>query len=271
MTATSPHPTVPSARRIATGRVGLELRLFVRDRQALIFTFLYPALMMLIFGSVFDGQSVPGGITYPQYFLPGIAATGIMLTSFQTTATSVAVQRQDGTLARLQALPMPAWCYFAGKAGLVVVTTIGQLALLLAVARLVFDVPLPVDLGHWATFGWVALLGALSGTTSGIAASALATSASSAGVVFAAIALVLQFFSGVFFVYSQLPGWMQQVASAFPLKWMTQGLRSATLPEGAKVAEVAGSWEHRETALILAVWVIMATVVGARTFRWRRG
>lgn len=269
--ATKHGATVPSAPRIALARVGLELRLFARDRQAMIFGFLYPALMMVIFGSVFEGESVPGGITYPQYFLPGIAATGIMLTSFQSIGTSVATERQDGSLARLQALAMPAWCYFAGKAGMVVVSTIGQLALLLVVARFAFDVPLPADGAHWLTFAWVAVLGAVAGTTAGIAASRLAKTPASAGVVFAAIALVLQFFSGVFFVYSELPSWMQQVAALFPLKWMTQGLRSATLPDQAQVAEVAGSWEHGMTALVLAVWVIMAVVVSTRTFRWRRG
>ncbi|MHA3702339.1 ABC transporter permease [Jatrophihabitans sp. YIM 134969] len=271
MTTPVQHATVPAAAGIAWSRVGLELRLFARDRQAVVFGFLYPALMMVIFGSVFDGQSVPGGITYPSYFLPGIAATGIMLTSFQGIGTSVATERRDGTLARLQALPMPPWCYFAGKVGLVVVSTVGQLALLLLVARLLFDVPLPVDSAHWLTFAWVALLGAVAGTTAGIAASRLAGSPASAGVVFAAIALVLQFFSGVFFVYSELPGWMQQVAALFPLKWMTQGLRSATLPDAAKSAEVAGSWEHGLTAVVLAVWIVLAVVVSVRTFRWRRG
>ena len=270
MTTTVQPATVPSAAGIAWSRVGLELRLFARDRQAMVFGFLYPALMMVIFGSVFEGQSVPGGITYPQYFLPGIAATGIMLTSFQSIGTSVATERQDGSLARLQALPMPAWCYFAGKVGLVVVSTLGQLALLLVVARVLFDVPLPVDASHWLTFAWVAVLGSFAGTTAGIAASRLAKTPASAGVVFAAIALVLQFFSGVFFVFSELPAWMQQVAALFPLKWMTQGLRSATLPDGAKVAEVAGGWEHGTTALVLGVWVIMAVVVSTRTFRWRR-
>ena len=261
---------LPSTAAIVRARVALEVRLYVRDRQALIFGFLYPALMMGIFGSVFQGQEVAGGITYPAYFLPGIAATGIMLTSFQSIGTSVATERGDGTLARLQALPVPAWCYFAGKAGLVLVTTLGQLVLLLVVARLLFDVRLPVDPAHWLTFVWVALLGSLAGTTAGVAASRFASSPASAGVVFAAIALVLQFFSGVFFVFTELPTWMQQVAAFFPLKWMTQGLRSATLPEGAEVAEVAGSWEHGTTAVVLLVWIVLAVVVGARTFRWRR-
>jgi hypothetical protein len=37
----------------------------------------------------------------------------------------------------------------------------------------------------------------------------------------------------------------------FPLKWLTQAMRSAFLPDGAQVAEIAGSWERVECALIL--------------------
>lgn len=262
--------SVPAAAAIAAARIGLEIRLFVRDRQQVVFSFLYPAIMMIIFGSVFRGEQVAGGITFTQYFVPGIAATGVMLTSFQATAIAIAVERDDGTLARLQATTMPAWAFFAGKIGLVLVSTAAQLLLLLAVARGLFNVALPVDLSHWITFGWVALLGTLTGTVVGIAASVLPRNGKSANVVIAPIALVLQFFSGVFFLYADLPAWMRQVAAVFPLKWMTQGLRSAFLPASARVAEVAGGWEHGRTALVLAGWVIIGFVLSVRTFRWRR-
>ena len=36
---------------------------------------------------------------------------------------------------------------------------------------------------------------------------------------------------------------VQKIASVFPLKWMAQGLRSALLPDAARAAEPAGSWE----------------------------
>jgi ABC-2 type transport system permease protein len=132
-----------------------------------------------------------------------------------------------------------------------------------------FAVPLPVDAAHWAQLAWVTVLGACAGTALGIAASNIPKSGKSANVVIVPIALVLQFFSGVFFVYSALPTWMQQLAAIFPLKWMTQGLRAAFLPESARAAEVAGSWEQGRTAFILLAWVIGGLALSIRTFRWR--
>lgn len=110
---------------VGRSRAALEVKLFFRDRQQVFWSFLYPTMMMVIFGSVFGDQTAAGGVSYPQYFLPGIAATGVMLTSFQALAIDVAVARDQGELARLQATPMPPGAYFMGKAASVLVTATG--------------------------------------------------------------------------------------------------------------------------------------------------
>jgi ABC-2 type transport system permease protein len=80
--------------------------------------------------------------------------------------------------------------------------------------------------------------------------------------------IVLQFFSGVFFVFTDLPGWMQQVAAIFPLKWMTQGMRSVFLPDSFAAREVAGSWETGRTFIIILAWLIAGLFISIRTFKW---
>jgi ABC-2 type transport system permease protein len=264
------RPAPPAASAIGWARIGLELRLFTRDPAQVVFSFAYPIIMLVIFGSTFGNDEVAPGVGFRQYFLAGIAATGVVLTSFQAVGTAIAEERDRGDLARLQLLGTPPLAYVMGKAGQVVLTTVAQLALLLSVAALAYDVPLPTDMGAWLTFAWVAVLGVLAGTVLGVAVSSFMGSARAAGAGIPAFAVVLQFFSGVFFVFTELPAWMQQVAAVFPLKWLTQGMRSVFLPDQAALAEVAGSWEHGRTALVLGAWVIIGAVVCVRTFRWRR-
>ena len=192
-----------------------------------------------------------------------------MLTSFQAVGTAIAEERDRGDLARLQTLGTPAVSYFAGKAGQVLVTTVLQLAVLLSVAAVQYDVPMPTETSRWLTFAWVVLGGALAGTVLGVAVASVG-STRSVGNGIAAFAIVLQFISGVFFIGSDLPDLMDRVAALFPLKWLVQGMRSVFLPDSSAVAEQAGSWEHGTTALVLAAWVIIGAVVCARTFRWRR-
>ena len=82
--------------------------------------------------------------------------------------------------------------------------------------------------------------------------------------------IILQFFSGVFFVFTSLPSWMQQFAALFPLKWLTQGMRSVFLPADFATQEVAGNWEIGKTALVLMVWLVAGLAISIKTFKWSR-
>jgi ABC-2 type transport system permease protein len=263
-----------NALAIGWDRTLLELRMYFREKEAVFFSFAFPILMLSMFSVIFGddfGTGEPGGVHVgaARFFLPGMAAAGVMLTSFQSMALSVAAERDDGTLKRLRATPMPPLAYFLGKVGLVASTSLAQFALLIAVARLGFGVELPTD-GRWLTFLWVFLLGVAGGTVLGIAYSSLATSARSVGATVIAPTLVLQFISGVYFAFTDLPEWLKQVASLFPLKWIAQGMRSVFLPGDWQGAEMAGSWEHGRTALVLAAWLLGGLLVCVRTFRWTR-
>jgi ABC-2 type transport system permease protein len=170
----------PSPLRLGASRAALELRAFFREKDALIFAFFFPIILLGIFAVVFGGDdgamSADGegsSIDFVQYFLPGMVAAGIMLVSFQTLAIQIAIEREDGTLKRLRGTPMPPLSYFLGKIGMVLVTSITQTALLLAVAAVVFGVGLPTDPELWLTFVWVFVLGAAAGTVLGIAFSSV--------------------------------------------------------------------------------------------------
>jgi ABC-2 type transport system permease protein len=270
----SRRAALPSTARLALDRTRVELLQFFRERDAVIFIFAYPIIMLAIFATVFgqDGATVgpEPGIPFGQYFLPGMVATGVLLSSFQNLAISIAVERDEGGLKRLRGTPMPPAAYFLGKVGSVLVTSAVQMALLLAVAAVVFGIELPSEPGRWATFAWVFALGTASGAICGVAFSSVPRSGRSASAVVTPVVIVLQFISGVFFVFASLPGWMQQVASLFPLKWMAQGMRSVFLPDQALALEPAGSWEHGRIATVLGLYLLVGLAVGIRTFRWRR-
>lgn len=254
-------------------RTVLELKMYSREKESVFFSFLFPILMLtlfsVIFGDVMDSSGSP--MSAANFFLPGMISAGILLTSFQTMAMSVAVERDDGTLKRLRSTPIPPVSYFLGKVGLVATTALAQQVLLLAVARFAFGVDLPDTASRWLTFLWVFGLGAFAGTVLGTAYSSLA-SARSAGAVVVAPMLILQFISGVYFAFTDIPTWVQQIASVFPLKWIAQGMRSVFFPDALASMEMAGTWEHGRTAMVLGVWAVGGLVLCVLTFRWfKRG
>jgi ABC-2 type transport system permease protein len=273
-TTTRPRQALPGTLRLGLERARYEVRGFFRERDAVIFIFAYPVIMLMIFSTVFgqDGATVgPGdGVSFSQYFLPGMIATGVLLSSFQSLAVQIPVERDTGGLKRLGGTPLPPAAYFLGKVGQVLLTTLVQVALLLAIAALVYDVDLPTTADRWFTFAWVLVLGTAAGAVCGVGFSSLPRSARSASAVVTPVVLVLQFISGVFFAFYDLPSWMQNVASVFPLRWMAQGMRSVFLPEDMVTLEVGGTWAHGTTAAVLVAWLVVGLVIGVRTFRWRR-
>ncbi|MEU8255378.1 ABC transporter permease [Micromonospora inaquosa] len=257
----------PRAGALALRQGRLEITQFLRSRESVVFTMGFPIIMILIFASIFHG-TIGGEVKVTQYFITGMIATGLMTVSFQNLGIWIPVERDRGMLKRYRGTPMPKWVWFAGKVIMVVVIGIAETALLLAFAVALFDLDLPGTAGKWLTFGWVAVLGVTACTLSGIAISSLARSARSGSAVVTPVSLVLQFISGVFFVFTELPTWMQQVAALFPLKWMCQGLRSVFLPESFGAQEPGGSFELGRVAMVLALWCVIGLVLCLTTFRW---
>ncbi|TDC83721.1 ABC transporter permease [Micromonospora sp. KC606] len=272
-TTTKPAtPVAAPTRRLGAGALALrqgrlEITQFLRSRESVVFTLGFPIIMIVLFAAIFSGEIAPG-VSYTQYFITGMIATGLMTVSFQNLGIWIPTERDRGVLKRYRGTPMPKWVWFAGKVLMVVAIGVAETALLLAVSVALFDLTLPATVGRWLTFGWVSGLGVTACTLCGIAISSLARTARSGSAVVTPVALVLQFVSGVFFVFTNLPGWMQQVAALFPLKWMCQGLRAVFLPDSFAAREPGGSFELDRVALVLALWCVIGLALCLTTFRW---
>jgi len=260
---------LPGVWRLGAARGGVEVKAFFRDKMAVAFIFGLPPILLVLLGSIFGNQAAAQGVTVGQLFTAGMIAGGIMSTSFQYLAIAIATERENGMLKRLSGTPMPRMAYFAGKVVQVLVCTVAETVLLMAVGMLFYHLHLPTEPGRWWTFAWVFVLGTAACSLLGIAASSVPRSAASAMPVITLPFTVLQFISGVYVPFTVVPDWMRAVASLFPLKWMAQGMRSVFLPEQAAALEPAGSWEHGLTALVLVLWIAAGLVLCAKTFRWQ--
>jgi ABC-2 type transport system permease protein len=266
--ATTGRPaTLPPLATVLRSRITVELKEFFRQREAVVFTVLLPVLLLVVFGAVLN-YDLGHGVRFVQYFTAGIIAAGVLGASLQNMAISIATERSDGTLKQLAGTPMPKSAFFVGKVVQVLAVTAVIVVVLLAVGVVVYGVHLPSG-SHWPTFLWVTVLGSAACTLLGIAVSSAVKNGRSASATVTPVALVLQFISGVFFVFDQLPHWMQTIASIFPLKWMAQGLRSVFLPDVMARREAAGSWELGRVALVLGAWCVVGLLLCVLTFRWR--
>jgi len=261
---------LPSALRVGMSRTGIELKGFFREKQAVAFVLTLPAIMLVLLGSIFRNETAGHDVSVGALFAAGLIGGGVMSTSYQNLGMSIAIERDRGMLKRLRGTPMPGAAYFIGKTCLVLISTIAETVILIVVGMLVDHLQLPHSAERWWTFIWVFILGTITCTLLGIAASSVPRSARSAMAVITLPFVVLQFISGVYVPFTFVPPWLRDVASFFPLKWICQGLRSVFLPAQAASLEPAGSWELGRVALVLTAWAVAGLVLCLTTFRWQR-
>lgn len=248
----------------------VELLQFVRDRTAMVFTFAFPAMLLLLFGTIFQDTYDQPGVSAAHVFSASMIAYGVLTTAFVTMGAGLAMDREDGTLKRLHGTPISATAYVLGKLILVLALSVAEVVLLVAVGALVFGMSLP-DASHWLTFAWIFLLSVVSSSLLGMAVSTIVKHARTAGAILNVPVVALQFISGVFiYPVIQLPSWLITVASIFGVKWMAQGFRYVFLPDGMRVNEPAGQWELGRIALVLGAWCVVGLVLCLVTFRWSR-
>lgn len=256
----------PPQLKMVLGRTKTEMREYFGRWETVFFIFLFPTLMFSLFSSVF-ANSITGEINAAQYLLPAMLSQGFMASSFQVIAMGITNERENGILKRLRATPMNAAVYISAKVNAMLLGVLASSALLLCVGKLFYDVELP-DSSGWITLGWVFVLSVTCGTLQGIAISTVLRDSQAANAIVTPIGILLPFISGVYFQWSALPTALKTVASVFPLRWQTQGARSAFLAESFAQNEGLENWQLGTAALVLIVWIVAMALVSYRRFSW---
>jgi ABC-2 type transport system permease protein len=259
---------LPSLGRVSRLRAVLEFKGTLRNPAALGFTLMFPVMMLLLFGAVFTGKVDDTGVTNSQLFVAGIVGSSILSTGLVGLAIGIAIEREKGQLKRLAGTPMPKAAYFIGKVASVLVLAFAEIVVLLILGVALFHVHLPSSASRWFTFAWVFLLGIAAATLLGVAIGGLVPNGKSAPAILNLPYVALQFISGVFVPFTQLPDWLRTVAGVFPLRWLCQGMRSVFLPDSFQKFEQGHSWQHPTMAIILLAWCLLGTMLCLRTFRF---
>jgi ABC-2 type transport system permease protein len=229
----------------------LERKMFWRNPSAAFFNFILPLLMLLLIASVFGADRKELRI-----LIPGIAGLSVLATTFNALTFNLTFLREQGILKRMRGTPVPAASYFGGLLGSAVLNAFVQVALVVVIGHVLYDVPWPHNVA--ALVGWTALgvtcFGAL-----GIAFSHAIPNFDSAPAYTNAVFLPAIFISGVFYSTDSLPKVLEWIAQALPLKHMIDGLSSAIV--GRPVNVIA-------SLAVVAGWTVAGLFFAVRYFRW---
>jgi ABC-2 type transport system permease protein len=243
--------------RLLVHQFRAEQKLFWRSRELAFFTFLLPIVFYLMLASAYGDEDIEGVPGY-QFLLAGMIGYGAAATTFAGLALLLVIRRESGVLKRLRATPLPAGTYIAAVLASIVVVFLLMAAILIALGRLAFDVPVPDSPGSLLL---VLLLGAGSFAALGIGLTALIRSAEGSSAVVNAVYLPVAFISGAFFSGDAFPRLLNVIGEILPLSHLIRLSRDVIVSGDA-------IWEHLGDAAVVAAWGLVGLVVAVRGFRW---
>jgi ABC-2 type transport system permease protein len=238
----------------------VEAKLFLREKTALIGVFGLPVALVIGFGLI-PGFSDPQKGLSDQIGTEYIAGLGvaIVLASLGLTGVPMVIgqYRQRGILRRLGVTPVRPLTLLLADLTVWVASAVLSVALVVAVVRFAFHVPLP------AAAGWFVLsvgLGIASLFALGMLAAAVSPTARGAAGIGWLLFFPNMFLAGVYFPTEEMSSTMRQVGNFTPL--------------GSALHAVRDSWMGIDPRLeylgIMAAWALVAGTLAARFFRWEQ-
>ncbi len=220
-----------------------------------------PAITIAVMLFLRDSTVMESTITAAQHLLPGMLAFGLVIGGVMGVASELMMEREDGTLLRMKAIPHGLQGFLAGKVLTHLLLNLISGALIVVPAVIVFPDIAPANPANWlgllavfvvavvVTIPLGALLGAALRGYGQLGISMLGTYG-------------LAVISGIFYPLAALPVWLQVIGQVFPMYWLGLGFRHAMLPAEAALLELGGTWRTIEMVLALAAWLAIG-IVGA--------
>jgi ABC-2 type transport system permease protein len=240
--------------RLGFRRGWLEFKQSLRSTQDIGW---YVFMSLAVLGYLYlrrDSEVEGSDLLVPVVSMPSILAALIAFGVVVGPAYTLAMQREDGTLLRLKAVPNGLPGYVVAQILTPGLGAFVQLPLILVPALFLFDGLMSNGAAGWAALIGFTTLGLLAMLPIGMIIGALVPSTQKVGTWGMLPVMALAGISGIFYPIQALWGWVQVVAQMFPMYWVGLGLRSAFLPDDAAALEVTGSWRTMETILVLGGW-----------------
>ncbi len=203
-------------------QIKYEQKLYWRSPSSAVFTFAFPILLLVIFATLNQGASIRslGGISYNQYYVPGIVAFGVISACYTNLAIALCFRRDAGVLKRIRGTPLPPWVFMAGNIGSSLIVSALLVALTTIAGVWLFGVVFP---GRWGALILTLVVGAFCFCSLGLAMTVIIPTATASPAIVNGVLFPILFISGTFFPV-QATDFLGRLASIFPVRHFEQAM-----------------------------------------------
>jgi ABC-2 type transport system permease protein len=217
----------------------IELKLFLREPVTVIFTLALPPLVLFVLAQVFGDAPDPlyyrgvGPVTFytPAYIALVVASLGLI-----GLPVHLAAYRERGVLRRLQAARLPVRVLLTSQLFVMLVGALAGAVVLLALARIRYDVQWPAS---WAGVAFALVIGVLAFGALGTLIGVVVPNARSAQGIGVLLWFLLMMVSGSGPPPEVLGSALRAVGTALPLKHLVTAVQDPWLGLGVNWTETA--------------------------------
>ena len=197
-------------------------------------------------------------LNFISYFVPSILGLSVMQVGIFAAIPLVA-DREKLILKRLAATPLRRWQLVGSNVLMRLLIAATQAVIIVLVGSMLFGVEVTGNLLLVAGF---VVLGAVTFLALGYLIASFANTEDSANGMTSIIQFPMMFLSGSFFQIDQMPDFLQAIALAIPLTYLSDALRQVMVG-GAPFAPLLTCFA------VLGVWLVVCFGIAARKFRWQ--
>jgi ABC-2 type transport system permease protein len=237
----------------------LEIKLLAREPLTLMFSFLFPILVLVLLGGIFGNERMDSGafagIKMVEWYVPSYIALVVASIGTISLPVHLSSYRERGVLRRFRASGVSEAALLGSQLlvslgvafiGALIITILGMLAYGTAVP----SSPVAVGLAY--------VVGVFCFSAIGVLLASLAPTARAAQSIGMLLWFVMLFVSGTSAPLDRLPAWMLGVGKALPLYHVVLTLVDPWIGRGSNWAQLG----------IVAAIGGVATLVSLRLFRW---
>lgn len=235
-------------------------RAYTRDKTTLFFTFAFPLLFLVVFGLIFNGQTVEeSGRPYISYIAPGVLSWGVANAAVFGVGFVLMQWRRDDILRLIRMTPTPLSAVLGSRYVLALGIGLVQAVLFVAIALLpVLGLELEAS---WPLAVPVLVLGITAFLALGAIVGSFTTTPEAVAAVANCLMVPMAFLSGSFYPLDAMPSWMATLSWVLPLRHLNDGVSAALTDSGggSDIALACGG---------LVAFALVFGVVAFRVFRW---
>lgn len=237
----------------------VEAKLFLREPTAVFWGVLFPAVLLVVIGTVFPGATEVspglGGRRLIDVYAPVALAVCLATIGLMVLPPILATYRQLGVLRRMSVTPVPPSRLLAAQLCLHLAVAVVGAAFAVTLAVVVFDVEVP---GTASGFASAFLLATAALYSLGLLVGSLARTVSAGQGLGMLVYFPSLFFAGVYFPREVMPAGLRTISDLTPSGAAVQALEDAWFGAGPALPDV----------LVLVASTLAAGLLSARLFRW---